>query len=145
MKAKSFNLRVIDAVINNDGVRCNQGRVLRAVKRLQALESVLYCDSDLRGLSKPEKDFIKGNEYRCFYDCCGKRYYIFIARNLTTGKKQLYAYEKKQYLHLNQQDGAGVFNYEKWLLVNTRWEKISNFNYVRRFCCNHLAPIWIYE
>ena len=97
MKAKSFNLRVIDAVINNDGVRCNQGRVLRAVKRLQALESVLYCDSDLRGLSKPEKDFIKGNEYLCFYDYCGKRYYIFIARDLGTGKKHLYSYEKKQY------------------------------------------------
>lgn len=145
MKAKSFNLRVIDAVINYGGMRCNQGRVLCAVKRLQALESVLYCDYDLRGLSKQEKQFIKDNGYRCYYDCEGKRYYIFIARNLTTGKKQLYAYEKKQYLHLNQQDGAGVFNYEKWLLVNTRWEKISILNYVRRFCCNHLAPIWIYE
>lgn len=53
MKAKSFNLRVFDAVINCDGVRFNQGRVICAVKRLQALESVLYCDSDLRGLSKP--------------------------------------------------------------------------------------------
>lgn len=144
MKAKSFNLRVIDAVINYGGVRCNQGRVLCAVKRLQALESVLYCDYDLRGLSKQEKQFIKDNGYRCYYDCEGKRYYIFIARNLTTGKRQLYAYEKKQYFTPNALNGGGVYNYERWLIVDTSRVRITRFNYERRFCNNSLAPVWIY-
>jgi hypothetical protein len=144
MKTKSFTERVFDALAENGAFKRTQPRVLRSFRRLQVLESVLYCDYDLRGLSKSEKDFIRGNEYRCYYDCGGKRFYIFIARNLTTGKKQLYAYEKKQYFTPNAQDANGVFNYEKWLLVNTRWEKISVFNYERRFSNNSLAPVWIY-
>lgn len=144
MKKKSFTKRVFDALIENDAVRCTQPRVLRSLRRLQALESVLYCDYDLRGLSKQEKQFIKDNEYRCYYDCEGKRYYIFIARNLTTGKRQLYAYEKKQYFTPNALNGGGVYNYERWLIVDTSRGRITRFNYERRFCNNSLAPIWVY-
>lgn len=144
MKKKSFTKRVWDALTENDAVRCTQPRVLRSLRRLQALESVLYCDYDLRGLSKQGKQFVKDNGYRCYFDCEGKRFYIFIARNLGTGKKQLYSYEKKQYFTPNAQDANGVFNYEKWLVVDTSRGRITQFNYERRFCDNSLAPVWIY-
>lgn len=145
-KKMTFSQRVIDAIIKADGVRLNQGRVLRACKRVKALEGVLYTDFDLRGLSAAEKEFIRDNEYRCYYDCCGRRYYIFIQRNRTTRKRQLYAYEKKQYLTPNGHDVAGglyAWNYECWLTVNTRTGEISRLNYERRFSNNHLAPCWL--
>lgn len=145
-KKRTFNQRVIDAVIKADAVRLNQPRVVRACKRVKALEGVLYTWEDLRGLSIAEKRYMIDNNYRCFYDCCGRRYYIFIQRNQTTGKRQLYAYEKKQYLTPNGHDVAGglhAWNYECWLTVNTRTGEISRLNYERRFSNNILPPLWL--
>lgn len=122
METAIFTRRVINAFICADSVRADQGKFLRAFKRLKALEAIKYTDHDLRGLSAREKSFMRDNSYNTYYDCCGKRYYLFISRNRTTGKKQLYAYEKKQYLRPNRHDiikSNYYHNYQCWLTVNT--------------------------
>lgn len=143
---KNFTSRVLDALTANDAVRVNQGKYVRMTKRFKALESVQYSEYDLRGLSAQEKAFMRENEYKCYVDhreCSGgvvktTRYYLFIARSMTTGRRQLYAYSKKQYLNLNGHDiSSDHYNYECWLTVrfrNGEFNEISKYNYERRFC-----------
>ena len=152
MKTRTFAQRLLDAMVESDANRMNQGRITRACKRIKALEATNYDERDLRGLSRQEKDFIRENDYKCFYDChdvMGRkhRYYIFISRDLTTGKNRLYAYEKKQYLDLNGHDiSSDAYNYECWLTVDLRkgYGDISRLRYERRFC-NLLAPVAIFN
>lgn len=150
MKTKNdFTSRVLEAVTLNDGVRYNQGRFVRAQKRLRALESVMYEESDLRGLTAAEKSFIRENEMKCYLDVRDyhgvERYYIFVGRDLTTGKKRLYAYSKMQMLNPNGHDvSASAYNYECYLIVQPLYvSPVSRFNYERRFCGGSLAPIFI--
>ena len=91
------------------------------------------------------------NGMKCWYDfrdVMGRkhRYYIFISRDLTTGRKRLYAYEKKQYIQLNGHDiSSDAYNYECWLTIDLRkdYGEISRLRYERRFC-NLLAPVAIF-
>ena len=164
-KNRSFAERVMGAIIDADGHRINQGKYLRMQKRLRAVEDVTYTEWDLRGLSPREKEFVRENQYKCYIDrqqLDGKaplrynrsigahvvgtsmnRYYIFIARDLATGKKKLYAYSKKQYLNYSGHDICpDYWNYECWLTVDTNRGDINKFNYERRFS-HQLAPISI--
>ena len=150
MKTKhDFESRILEAVAECDGVRCNQGRFLRAQKRLRAVEAVLYTDNDLRGLSATEKRFIRENGMKCYIDVLEyygtTRYYLFVARDFTTGKRRLYAYSKRQWLNPNGHDvSASAYNYECYLLVAPMKDKpVSRFDYERRFCSGSLAPIFI--
>ena len=150
-KVRNFANRLLDGLVAADANRLNQGRIFRAVKRFKALEATDYQESDLRGLSKPEKEFIRENGMKCWYDFCDvmgreHRYYIFMAKDLTTGRKRLYAYEKKQLLLPNGNDiSSSAFNYECWLTVDLRkgYAEISRHRYERRFC-NVLSPIFIF-
>jgi hypothetical protein len=150
-KVRYFANRLLDGLAAADANRLNQGRILRAVKRIKALEATTYQENDLRGLSKPEKEFIRENEYKCWYDCndvMGRRhrYYIFMAKDLTTGRKRIYAYRKDQYIQLNGHDiSSDAYNYECWLIVDLRkgYGEISRHRYERRFS-NILAPVAIF-
>lgn len=152
MKTRFFAQRVMDAFIESDANRLNQGRIARACKRIKALEATKYDEKDLSGLSRQEKEFMRENDYNCFYDfhdVMGRkhRYYIFISRDLTTGRRRLYAYEKKQYLQLNGHDiSSDAYNYECWLTIDLRkdYGEISRLRYERRFC-NILAPVVIFN
>lgn len=132
-KQKNFTSRVFDAMVNNGGYYSLQGNVLRAQNRIRAFESVTYSEYDLRGLSKAEKEFMRENEMKSYFDYEGSRYYIFIRNNKTTGKKQLYAYEKKQWMNLNGRDFKTDWNYAFWLTIDTKHNRISRFNYEYRF------------
>lgn len=114
-------------------------RILRAIKVKEEIEASLFTETDLRGLSKSEKEYIRENGYKCYVDIsgfkgCVIRYYMFINRNLL-GKKQLYALTKKQSLLPNGHDiSESAYNYECWLLFNANERLFSKFNYERRFC-----------
>ena len=150
-KVRNFAQRLLDGLVAADANRLNQGRILRVVKRIKALEATTYQESDLRGLSKPEKEFIRENDMKCWYDYSdvmgrNHRYYIFIAKDLTTGRKRLYAYEKKQFMMPNGNDiSKSAFNYECWLTVDLHkgYAEISRHRYERRFC-RVLSPIFIF-
>ena len=149
---KQFASRVLDAMTSADAIRCNQGKYMRATKALKAIESVTYDEYDLRGLSAQEKAFVRENDYKCYIDYWESfkhkptRYYLFIARSETTGRRQLYAYSKKQWLCLNGHDiSPDLFNYECWCTVRFRrgeFYDISKFFYERRFN-RFLAPVSI--
>lgn len=151
MKTRTFAQRLLDAMVESDANRLNQGRIIRACKRIKALEATEYGEYDLRGLSRKEKEFMHENGMKCWYDfhdVMGRkhRYYIFISRDLTTGRKRLYAYEKKQYIQLNGHDiSSDAYNYECWLTIDLRkdYGEISRLRYERRFC-NLLAPVAIF-
>ena len=151
MKTRTFAQRLLDAMVESDANRLNQGRIIRACKRIKALEATEYSEYDLRGLSRKEKEFMSENGMKCWYDfrdVMGRkhRYYIFISRDLTTGRKRLYAYEKKQYIQLNGHDiSSDAYNYECWLTIDLRkdYGEISRLRYERRFC-NLLAPVAIF-
>lgn len=130
---KNFSSRVFNEIANVNAIRLDQGRIIRAQNRIRAFESVSYSEYDLRGLSKAEKEFMQENEMKSYFDCEGNRYYLFIRRNKTTGKKQLYAYEKKQWMNLNGRDFKTDWNYAFWLTIDTRRNSISKFNYEYRF------------
>jgi hypothetical protein len=133
LKLKNFESRVIDAIWKCDAEPGNRGRILKAQNRIRTFESIRYSEYDLRGLSKAEKAFMCDNDMRSYYDCrdySGRmhRYYIFIKKNATTGKKQLYAYEKTQWMRPNGQE-LGSWNYQYWLTINTSNGKVTKFNY----------------
>lgn len=137
----SFNSRLLTAIANAEAaVRNRFGALLRwegrngyvtnyAVYRKQeyiaALEVVKYEERDLRGLSQKEKELIRDNNYNNFVDVRGTRYYMFIARDLTTGKRRVYGYSKYQiidpngdYFHFTETR----YNYNAWLILNTDLE-----------------------
>ncbi len=148
MKGKTFQLRVINTAIEMGAVSTQQPRILRAVKRIRAIENTLYTENDLRGLPQVQKEIIRNNDYKCYTDIRGKRYYMFIGKDCSTGKKKLYAYEKSQMLNMNGHDISNgnlyVHNYECWLTIDSVGY-ISKYNYEVRFCANNLAPIWVYK
>ena len=133
-KKNDFLSRLLDAyvdaesrVANEIGKLCRwenrngyvpNGMYYRMQEKIKALESVRYEESDLRGLSDIEKDCIRDNEYKCFVDVRGRRYYIFIAKNATTGRKQIYGQSKKQLISPNGHDICkDKFNYSCWLIL----------------------------
>ena len=134
-KNRSFVNRVFDAITAADANRINQGRIFRAYKRLKAMESTEYTEWDLRGLSNAEKEFMRENNMKSYYDCRDysdkmHRYYIFINTDKATGKKHIYAYEKSQWLRLDGQDFGGYnWNYSYWLTIDTKRGMITKFNY----------------
>lgn len=98
---------------------CGKNAIRQA--RLNALKNAVYTENDLRGLTVREKEFIRENEMKAFY--CehtytggNARYFVFIGRNATTGKRQLYAYSVRQMLNVNGRDiSPWVHNYACWL------------------------------
>lgn len=113
MKKRTISNRLLDLIMEADGMRLNQGRFLRMRKSLRAVEKFKYNEDDLRGLSACEKDFMRENGMKIYWDG-DTRYYIFIARNLATGKKQLYAYTKKQMIDPNSDSYGNGYSYEMW-------------------------------
>lgn len=133
----NFNNRLLNALVEVDdrlraeiGPLCRwegrngyvpNGIHYRQQERLKALDSMKYQEYDLRGLSKPEKEFVRNNEYKCYVDINGKRYYMFIGINSTTGKRQMYGHSKKQILNPNGHDvDDRMYNYSIWLTLNTQ-------------------------
>lgn len=119
-----------------------KARFLQAIEKRDALNNRLFSETEMRGLSKIEKQFIRDNKYKAHVvqdsvnSLMKGTYYLFIERN-RIGKKQLYAYHKKQVLCPNKRDiCADAYNYECWLTF-TNNESDWNFNqlnYERRFC-----------
>lgn len=119
-------------------------RIVKCQETIKQLENELFTEKDLRGLSQLEKEFVRGNGYHVQYDqpiyYSGGQvfehykdtFYLFIARNLTTGKKQLYAITKAQSIAPNDKTD-GMFNSEKWLVLDTQRGLFSKFNFERRF------------
>lgn len=137
-KQETFNERLLIEVAAADArVSQNYGAMLRyegrngyvgnmtiyrKQQKLQAMEAVKYEERDLRGLSQKEKELIRDNNYNNFVDVRGTRYYMFIARDLTTGKRRVYGYSKYQiidpngdYFHFTETR----YNYNAWLILNT--------------------------
>lgn len=143
---KNFVARVFNAIVENDAIRLNQGRIYRAAQRIKTFEGTPYTEYDLRGLSKAEKEFMRENDMKSYYDCrdvLGKmhRYYIFINTDKTTGKKRIYAYDKMQWLKPNGKDIGDYWNYAYWLTIDTKRGEISKYNYEYRFS-NILSFMW---
>lgn len=137
MKSNKFTDRILNTIREARLNNYTLPRYLRAYKTLQVIESITYTDKDLRGLSKAEKAFMNSNDNKCYIDECNRRYYIFIARDLSTGKRRLYAIGKRQWLNPNGHDISPIaYNYECWLIVNTNtnpWHYISPLYYERRY------------
>lgn len=115
-----------------------KGRILSAIKRKKEIESTLFSEKELRGLSKVEKEYIRENEYKCYVDIAWPRgtvrCYMFIERDLI-GRKRLYAITKKQSIRPNGRDiSANAHNYECWLLFTPSITPFSIYFYERRFC-----------
>ena len=146
MKSKKFTTRILDAIAEAMLNNYTLPRYLRAYKTLKVIEDITYTDTDLRGLSKAEKIFIKSNDNKVYIDENNRRYYIFIARDLSTGRRRLYAIGKRQWLNPNGHDiTKDAYNYECWLIVNTNsnpWHYVSPLYYERRFC-QILTPVVI--
>lgn len=166
-KTINFATRVLDAISNVElrfGVdargnyEVKNGRVQVIANRIKAYEDVCYEEKDLRGLSKAEKEFIRENDYRNYYDQREQdfknggykvvRYYIFIKRNISTDKPQIYAYRKEQWIDLNAQHFKIIgpdtrHNYAYWLLFDkngyeNRGKAFSRYNYEYRL---HFASV----
>lgn len=146
MKKKKINGRILDAIVDAQLNNYTLPRYLRAYKTLKVIESITYTDTDLRGLSKAEKAFMHSNDNKIYVDENNRRYYIFIARDLSTGRRRLYAIGKRQWLNPNGHDiSQDAYNYECWLIVNTNsnpWHYVSPLYYERRFC-QILTPVVI--
>ena len=91
-------------------------------------------------MSKIEKEFVEENNFnvalkqrRYANECCTGIYYMFISRNKSNGKKQLYAIKKRQLIMPNEKKD-GIFNYEKWLVFDCRRREFCDLNFERRFC-----------
>ncbi len=122
-----------------------QGRFARATKLLRAYESMPFNEYDLRGLSKMEKEFIRDNGMKTYFDdvLYKRRFYLFINRDRTTGKRHLYAYDKKQWLNPAGKGYIGEsWNCDYWLIVDTDRHCISPLLYEHR-PCGSLAPIML--
>lgn len=151
MKYKSFTQRIYDAAIKAM-VKCkNKPRFVRYAAQLRAFEGVTYTAQDLRGLSKREKEFITGNGGRCYIDARDAmdkphRYYLFKSRDLTTGRRKLYAMDKRQLLNVNGHDiSPDVYNYSCWLIVDFSrgCGRVNRLRYECRFS-ERLAPVVLY-
>lgn len=153
-KTINFATRVLDAIANVElrfqkdergRYQVKNGRVLTIANRIKAYEGVCYEEKDLRGLSKAEKEFIRENDYRNYYDQREEdyknggykvvRYYIFINRNISTGRPQIYAYCKLQWLDLGTEHFKVIgsdtrWNYQYWLL----FDKNGYENRGKAFC-----------
>ena len=146
MKSKKFTTRVLDAIAEAMLNNYTLPRYLRAYETLKVIEGITYTNTDLRGLSKAEKAFMNSNNNKVYIDENNRRYYIFIARDLSTGRRRLYAIGKRQWLNPNGHDiSTDAYNYECWLIVNTNsnpWHYVSPLYYERRFC-RMLTPVVI--
>lgn len=151
MRKTDFTTRVYDSLANeelkvrleripgNRGYQIVGGKYASCAKRIKAYESVLFEEKDLRGLSTNEKNFIRENGYKNYYEQTEfdytlnknvtTRYYIFIKHSLTTNKPTLYAYHKMQWIDLGNRlfnimgKGQKGWNYEYWLVFNN-----NNYN-----------------
>ncbi len=119
-------------------------RILKAQKVIRELDNTVFSAKEMRGLSKTEKEFIEENNFNVtltqrryvnhiLLESCTGTYYMFIARNKSNGKKQLYAIKKRQSLVPNEKKD-GLFNYEKWLVFDARRREFCDLNFERRFC-----------
>lgn len=121
-------------------IAVNSNRIVNIQKAKKEFEQSVFSEKDLRGLSKYEKQFIRDNKMgKCF-----KCFYLFIAKNQSTGKKQLYAYHKLQVFFPNWRDfSAEHYNYQIWFTFDrkyytgrTSYEPFSKWNYEFRFMGN---------
>jgi hypothetical protein len=119
-------------------------KVLNAQENIKEMNSLKFTDKDLRGLSKEEKDFIIENNYNVAvtqYDLSGNsiKMYLHIKRN-NLGKKELFAYTKKQALRPNQKDvSKSHLNHEILLKFNAKesfYRKFNTLEFERGFANN---------
>ena len=111
-----------------------KSRILRACEKAKEIESRLFTEKDLRGLTINEKEYIRKNGYRVLSALPnGEKIYLFVARQVN-GRKALYAITKKQSINPNgHQISKDAFNYECWLVFDRERYGFSKFNYERRF------------
>ena len=117
-----------------------KNRILDACQKAKRIEAMKFSEKELRGLSNPEKEFIRCNNYNVCINCritvSGDpvKLYLFIAKQMN-GRKALYAYTKKQSINPNGHDiSREAYNYECWLLFNKNENGFYKFSYERRFC-----------
>lgn len=127
-----------------------KSRILRACEKAKKIESMKFSEKELRGLSKPEKEFIRCNNYNVCINCritvSGDpvKLYLFIAKQMN-GRKALYAYTKKQSINPNGHDiSREAYNYECWLMFDRITNGFSKFSHERRFCKMGNAEIIIF-
>lgn len=118
-------------------------RNLVRAERAKKFEQSLFTEKDLRGLSKPEKEFIRENNYHVYYqqkDTTYKHFdkiILFVARDKTTNKKRLYGLTKWQLINPNLCDtawGQKSWNYQYWLVpVLSKALPFSPYSYEFRF------------
>lgn len=109
---------------------CGLGRIQYIAKKKAEVEASAFTEKDLRGLSECEKVFVRSHDYQ-------RRvggFVLFIARNISTGRKQLYAQTIEQWFYPNGHDiDFSRFNYECWLTFDRRNDCFCRFNYEVRF------------
>ena len=105
-------------------------RILRLQSEKKRIEERVFTDKDIKGLSKVEREFIIENNMKA---TCGD-FYMFIEKNKSTGRKQLYAYHKEQSLFPNDYKIGNRFNYECWLTFDRVRGTFSKIEYEVRFC-----------
>ena len=110
-------------------VAVRPNRILRLQSEKKRIEKRVFTEKDIKGLSKCEKEFLIENGMKA---TCGD-FYMFIEKNKSTGRKQLYAYHKEQSLFPNDYKG-NRFNYECWLTFDRVRCTFSKLEYEVRFC-----------
>lgn len=117
-----------------------KGRILRAAQRAKQIETRVFTEKDMRGLTKAEKEFIRDNDYKGvisqFMNGRAQLLYMFIAKQ-RNGRKALYAITKRQSIRPNGRDfcPAGL-NYWYWLTFDAKHTGFSSSFYECRFCDN---------
>lgn len=109
-------------------------RILRACKKAKEIESRLFTEKDLRGLTNCEKEYIRDNKYRILSTLPnGEKIYLFVARQ-ENGRKALYAITKRQSIRPSEhQISKDAYNYECWLIFLKKYQGFSRFYFERRF------------
>lgn len=112
-----------------------KNRILDACQKAKEIESRLFTEKDLRGLTINEKEYIRENGYRVLSALPnGEKIYLFVARQ-ENGRKALYAITKMQSINPNgHQISKDAYNYECWLAFLKRYSGFSKLYYERRFC-----------
>lgn len=121
-------------------IAARPNRILNIQKAKREFEQSVFSEKDLRGLSNYEKKFLREHDMKKCYDC----FYLFIEKNKSTGKKQLYAFHKLQVFFPSGHDlSAERYNNQIWLTFdrryytgNTYYEPFSKWNYEFRFTDN---------
>lgn len=92
--------------------------ILRVQNELRVFEKETFTEKEMRGLTEQEKEFIRENDYKKYWDGDETRFYMWIQKN-PLGKKQLFAFAKWQIIDPNGAGLYGKLNYRYWHILTT--------------------------